>query len=117
MSNTRKFFHDRFVLFLLTLNGFLVFASVVSVLLRIGGPDDIYTQAVRFKPGLDDFTVGGVSEIMSFPIFAVAIFIAQIVLSLRFYEVRKQIAWVTLVLGSLLLLLCLIVSNALLELR
>jgi hypothetical protein len=117
MTNTRKFFHDRFVLFVLTVNAFLASVSIISVMARIGGADENYIQFFRSNLGLNAFTVGGVSEIISFPIFAAVVFAAHIVFALKFYEIRKSAGWAIMVMTTLLLLLCLIVSNALLELR
>ena len=117
MTDTRRFFHDRFVLFVLTINAFLALLCVISVLVRIGGADENYIQFFRSNLGLNAFTVGGVGEILTFPVFAGAIFATHIVLALRFYAVRKTAGWTVMVLATLLLLLCLIVSNALLELR
>lgn len=117
MSNTRKFFHDRFILFTLTINAFLAIVVVLSVVLRLGDTSENYIQSYRSNLGLSAITVGGVGEIISFAVFAVALFVAHIFLALQFYKIRIVSAWVLMVLTGLLLLLSLIVSSALLQLR
>lgn len=117
MTDTRKFFHDRFVLFLLTINGFLTLVSVVVILLRLGGSEDNYIQSFRSNLGLSAITVGGVGEMITFALFAVGIFAASIFLGLQFHRVRQSSAWIVMLLTTLLLILNLIVVNALLDLR
>lgn len=117
MSNTRKFFHDRFILFMLTINVFLASVIVISVFFRLGDTSENYIQSFRSNLGLSAITVGGVGEIISFAIFAVALTVAHVFMGLQFYKIRITVAWTLMVLTSLLLLLCLIVSSALLQLR
>lgn len=117
MTDIKTFFHDRFVLFLLTTNAFLVAVCAANVLLRLGDTNESYIQFYRSNLGLNSFSVGGVSELVSFPIFAGLLFFGHIWLGLRFYAVRKHAGWITLMLTTLLLLFCVIVSNALLQLR
>lgn len=116
MTDTRKFFHDRFVLFLLTINGFLTLVSVVVILLRLGGGDN-YIQSFRSNLGLSAISVGGVGEIINFLLFAIGIFAASIFMGLKFHRVRQSSGWVVMLLTTLLLVLNLIVVNALLDLR
>lgn len=117
MSNTRKFFHDRFILFLLTINAFLTVLSVAVILFRIGGAQDTYIQSYRSNLGLSAITVGGVSEIIAFVLFALGLFAVHIFMALEFHKVRRASAWVVMLLTTLLLTLNLIVANALLNLR
>lgn len=117
MTNTRRFFHDRFILFILTINGFLTAVTLLTVLLRLDGTDDRYIQAYRSNLGLDSTTVGGVSEIIAFVLFALGIFAIQIFMALEFHRFRKHAAWVVLILTTVLLLFNVIVANALLNQR
>lgn len=117
MTDTRKFFHDRVVLFLLTINGFLTVISVAVILLRLGGAGDNYIQSYRSNLGLSAITVGGVSEIISFVLFAVGLFVLHLFFAMQFHKIRVVSAWVVLLLTTLLLILNLIVANALLDLR
>lgn len=117
MSNTRKFFHDRFILFLLTVNGFLTLLSLVEISLRLGGAQDTYITAYRSNLGLSAITVGGVGEMVAFVLFALGIFTVHIFMALEFHKVRRSSALVVMLMTSLLLVLNLIVANALLNLR
>ncbi len=117
MSNTRNYFHDRFILFTLTINAFLTAVGVIAILARIGGADENYIQSFRSNLGLSSITVGGLGDILSFVVFMGVVFAAHIFISLKFYHIRKTVAWLIMILTTLLLILAIIVSNALLELR
>jgi hypothetical protein len=117
MINYKKYFHDRFVLLMLTINSFLALFITASILLRLGDTSDVYIKSYRENLGLNGYEAGGLGQILSFIIFAGFILIMQFALSLRIYHLRKQVAWAVMILGGVLLLLSLIVSNALLELR
>ena len=117
MSNTRKFFHDRFILFVLTINAFLTVLSVAIISFRLGGAQDTYIHSYRSNLGLSAITVGGIGEMLAFVLFALGLFAVHIFLALEFYKVRRVSAWAVMLLTSVLLLLNLIVANALLNLR
>lgn len=118
MTHTRNFFHDRFILFFLTINSFLMLVSLVVVLFRLsGGAQGSYIQSYRSNLGLSAITVGGIGEILAFLIFAVGLFTVSIFLGIQFYKIRKASSWVVMVMTTLLLILNLIVVNALLDLR
>lgn len=119
MSNTRKYFHDRFVLLILTINIFLAFLCIATVLFRLGSAGDDYTYIYHQNPDsrISDFKVGGLGQIISFTVFAGVVLVGQLFASLRLYERRRAAAWIIMALSTLLLVVCLIVSNALLELR
>ncbi len=117
MANPKKYFHDRFVLVMLTVNAFLAFVTVASILLRLGDTSNNYIQAYRSNLGLNAYSVGGVEQIISFAVFAVIVLVGQFVFSYKLHEIRKQVSWIVMLLGMLLLVLGLIVSNALLGLR
>ena len=113
----RRYFHDRFVLLMLTLNAFLAFVVIASVLLRLGDTGNSYIQSYRANLGLNAYSVGGVGQIISFAVFAATVLVGQFYLSLRLYHIRKEVAWIVMILAFLLLLLTLLVSNSLLQLR
>ncbi len=115
MSQTKDFFYDRFVLFLLTLNSFLTIITVLSVLLRLGSSSSVYVNAYRSNLGLGGIETGGALEVISFVLFAVIIFVFQIILSMKFYKIRKASAWTVMLLTTLLLILNIIVANSLLD--
>lgn len=117
MTDTRRFFHDRVVLFLLTINGFLALVNVVVILLRLGGAGDNYIQSYRSNLGLSAITVGGVGELVSFVIFAVGVFVISLFFAMQFHKIRVVSSWIVMILTTLLLILNFIVANALLDLR
>ena len=115
--NLKKYFHDRFVLLMLTINSFLTVLVTASILLRLGDTSDIYIKSYRANLGLNGYSAAGLDQILSFIVFAAFVLVAQFVLSLRLYHLRKQAAWAVMIMSSLLLVLSLIVANALLQLR
>lgn len=117
MSDIKNFFYDRFVLFCLTVNSFLLLVNILGVLLRIGGSGGVYVNSYRSNLGLSSISAGGVAEIISFIIFAIGLYVIQLVLAIRFYSIRRSASWFVLVMTMLLLILNLIVSKSLLDLK
>jgi len=117
MTDIRRFFHDRFILFMLTINGFMALVSVITVLFRIGGTDDVYIESYRSNLGLSAVSVGGVSEMLAFALFALGLYILQIFLAIQFYKIRKSSAHIIVILTAFLLIVNFIVLNALLSQR
>jgi hypothetical protein len=117
MTNPKKYFNDRFVLLMLTVNIFLAFVCVAMILLRLGDTSNSYIQAYRSNLGLNAYSVGDVGQIISFAVFSIAVLVGQLFISMKMYSIRKEVAWMVLILAGLLLFLSLIVSNSLLQLR
>ena len=115
--SSKKYFHDRFVLLMLTVNVFLTLVCVAAILLRLGDTSNSYIESYRANLGLNAYAVGGAEQIISFAVFAVAVLVGQFYISLKLYHVRKEISWIMMVLGMLLLVLAVVISNALLQLR
>lgn len=116
-SHARKYFHDRFVLLMLTINIFLTIVCIAAVLFRLGDTSASYIESYRANLGLDAYSVGGVSQIISFAVFSVLVLVGQGFLSFRLHRIRKEAAWTVMVMGLLLLILSLVVSDSLLQLR
>jgi hypothetical protein len=118
MPITKKYFHDRTVLLLLGVNIFLAFLVIVSILFRLqlGGGSGFIVQ-YRANLGIDQYQAGGLGNLLSFIGFAIVILATNVTLSHRAYHIRRQLSLLILTLGVLLLLLCVIVSNALLALH
>jgi hypothetical protein len=112
-----KYFHDRLVLLLLSANAFLMVLTALSVLFRLQGGGDSYIVQYRANLGISAFQPGSVNQIISFVIFAVIVFAAHAVLSWRTYPIKRELSVLVLALGTLLLLLSVIISDALLALR
>jgi len=117
MNGATKYFHDRLVLLLLSVNAFLTLLTVLSVLFRLQGGSDSYIVQYRSNLGTGAFESGSLGQILTFMAFAMLVFAVHAVLSWRTYPIRRELSVLMLALGTLLLLLCVIVSDALLALR
>lgn len=116
MSTTRKFFHDRLVLFLLTLNTFLSVMCLLTVVFRLGDTAGLYIS--RYQPNLgitDASTTGGVTDVLAFPVFAFIVLISFSTFGLKLYAIRKHYAWMFMSLATLILVLSLVISYRLLS--
>lgn len=118
MAISKKFFHDHWVLLLLSINAFLALMVTVTILLQLGNSNSI-GYIVQYRPslGIGAFETGSILELFSFIGFSLLALAAHTLLSMRSYHVRRQLALVILGLGILLQILTLIISNALLSLR
>ncbi len=119
MPMPKKYFHDRLILLLLSVNGFLAFLCIALVFLRLGAAAGSQGYIVQYRAnlGISAFKTGGVSTIVAFAFFALIVLAAQVALSIRTYEIRRELSVAILGLGLPLLVLAVIVSNALLVLR
>jgi hypothetical protein len=112
-----KYFHDRLVLLLLSANAFLMVLTSLSVLFRLQGGGDSFIVQYRANLGISAFQPGSVSQLLSFVAFAVLVTVAHAMLSWRAYPIRRELSVLILGFGTLLLLIGVIVSDALLALR
>lgn len=118
MLASKNYFQDRLVLLLLSINAFLAFLASILVLLRIGGAGNSgYITQFRANLGISAYKAGSLLSILSFIGFALVVLGVHAVLGWKVYHIKRQLSLVVLVLGMLLLVLCIIVSNALLVLR
>ena len=70
MRIPKKYFHDRFVVLLLSANGFLVLLNSLRVLFRLDGSgSDVYIVQYRANLGLSAFKRGGAMPLLSFVAF------------------------------------------------
>jgi hypothetical protein len=118
MHIPKKYFQDKFVLLLVSINVFLAFLCIALVLLRagLGQGVDGYIVEYRANLGLSAFQKGGIIAIFGFIFFAALTLIFNVLLSIRTYHLRRELSLTVLGLGILILLLAIIVSNALLAL-
>lgn len=118
MSIPKNYLHDRIVLLLLSINIFLTLLGTVLVFWRLGsGRGSSYIIAYRANLGISAYTAGKVIDILAFIVFLFFIFGMHAALSLKVYSQHRNYALTLLGLGTLLSLLTIIVSNALLVLR
>jgi len=71
----------------------------------------------RSNFGVNTFTNGSVTELLSFIGFMLLVFGIHSLLGIRVYKIHRQVTIAVLSLGSLLLLLAIIISNALILMR
>lgn len=118
MATPKKYFQDHLILLLLSINVFLVFVTVASVLVRLSaGHGSSYIVQYRSSLGINAYQSGSVFDILSFILFAFLVLAVHTVLSLRTYPIHRYLAIAILSVGILLLLLTIIISNALLALH
>lgn len=117
MLSANKFFHDRVVLLLLSVNAFLVVLTTLSVLFRLEGGGNGFIVQYRAALGISAFQPGSVSHILAFIGFALIVMVFHTVLGRQTYHIKRQLAVLIVALGTLLLVTNVIVSNILLSLR
>lgn len=118
MTTNNKYFHDHLVLLLLSINTFLALAGSILTLVRLSTSHGTgFIVQYRANLGINAFKTGSVVELLSFVAFCLLVLAIHTTLSLRAYQINRQLALVILSLGILLLLLAIIISNALLVLR
>ena len=118
MASTKQYFHDHFVLLLLSINAFLALAGSLFILLRLGtSHGNGYIVQYRPSLGINEYQTGGITGLLSFVVFALLVFGIHAVLSHKIYRIHRQLAIAVLSLGILLLLMTIIIGNALLALR
>jgi hypothetical protein len=115
--SVNKYFHDRLVLLLLSANAFLTVLTILSVLFRLQGASDSFIVQYRSNLGAGAFQPGSVQQILGFIVFALLVFAVHTALSWRTFTIRRELAVLILALGTLLLLVCVIISDALLAIR
>jgi hypothetical protein len=119
MPIPKKYLHDKLILLLVSGNIFLAFLCAVLVFLRlnIGQGSEGYIVEYRSNLGISAFKTGSITGIISFIVFALLIVVTDVALSVRAYNIRRELAVAILSSGFLLLLLAIIVSNALMVLH
>lgn len=118
MKLSKKFFYDRLVLVLLALNTFFAVVGSLFLLLRLdGGDGGSYIVSYRSNLTFDAFAAGSAVHFVYFVVVSVFVLLFHSYVAMRLYEPRKGFSLVALALGTLLLALIMIVTNALFVLR
>lgn len=118
MSIPKNYLRDRIVLLLLSVNAFLTLLGTTLILLRLGsGRGSSYIIEYRANLGISAYTAGKAVDILIFILFLFFMFGMNFLLSIRVYGHHRSYALTILGMGTLLSLLTIIVSNALLVLR
>lgn len=106
------------MLLLLTVNTFLAVMESLWVLLRIsGGRSEGFIVQYRANLGISAFKTGTASEFLSFAGFVLVVLVINTILSMRMYHHHRQYAITILSFATLLMVLAIIVSNALLTIH
>ena len=117
MTIPKQYLHDRLVLLVVSVNAFLALLMAILTVARIDTSHSSYIVQYRSNVVINSFKSGSSSELYSFILFGFLVFMFHAVISLRAYRIHRQLAVIVLGLGTLLLVLAIIVSNALLILR
>lgn len=117
MTIPKQYLHDRLILLLASINVFLAFLLTVLTLVRVDTSHSSYIVQYRANVPIDAFKSGSSSELYGFIAFGLLVLVFHTVVSLRVYLIHRHLSAVVLALGTLLLILAIIVSNALLVLR
>lgn len=118
MTSAKSYFQDRLVLLFLSVNAFLALLAILLILFRVGsGGGSIFIAQYRSNLGASAFKPGRATDLLAFIGFALVVLATHVALSWQSYHIRRQLSLAILALGIVLLLLCIIVSNALLALR
>lgn len=118
MTIPKKYLHDRLILLLLSISTFLALLNTLLVLFRLDpGRSAGYIVQYRASLRLSALKTGDASEIIAFIGFALFVLVFHVLMSIKAYHIRREVAVVVLIFGVVLLLFSLVVSNALLSLR
>ncbi len=118
MTIPKQYLHDRLILLLISINAFLAFLLSLWILFKLdSGRSAGYIVQYRANLGISALKTGEAIELVAFIVFGFLVLVAHTVLSIKAYPIRREVSLVVLGMGTLLLLLALIVSNALLVLR
>ena len=122
MNIPTKYLHDRLVLLLLSTNVFLALASSIFMVLQLSARHTATDYIVQCRDCsntayVNRFTHGSITELLSFILFALIVLAVHTMLSIRTYNIHRQLSITILGMGVLLLVITIIVSNALLVLR
>jgi hypothetical protein len=113
----KQYLRDRLVLLIVSVNVFLTFLLCTLTLLRLDTGHNSYIVQYRSNATINAFQSGSSLQLISFIVFGLLILVFHIAISVRVYPIHRQLAVTVLGLGTLLLTLAIIVSNALLVLR
>lgn len=118
MAIPKKYLRDHIVLLLLSTNVILALLTAILMAVRLStSHGNGYIIQYRSTLGINDFKTGSLVDLLSFLVFVVLVVVIHTTLSIRAYHIHRQVAVAILSLGTLLLVLAMIISNALLVLR
>lgn len=119
MSSQKHFFQDKTALLLVGANAFAALSAATLVLLKLGSNQGTSNFIVSYRSslGINAFTTGTATDILSFIAFALLVFTISMVLGYRTYRLKRELSLTILGLTLPLLIFLIVVANALLVLR
>jgi len=118
MPVKKSYFRDYLVIILVTVNVFIFIVTEVLLFFRLSsGTGNSFIVQYRPSLGISAYKTGGISEIISFGVFALLILVINIILSYKTYNISRQLTIAIISLGILLSLLNFIINNSLLALH
>lgn len=118
MQIPKKYFEDKLALGLSSASLLIVVLTIILLVVRLNlASGSSFIVSYRANLGIEAFKSGGILGILNFIFFSVVVFGFQTALCWRTYLIKRRLAIGVLVVGLFLLLLCLVVSNALLALH
>lgn len=121
MSSTKKYFHDHYVLLLLSINMFLSILLGVFVILRLSSTNSanyiIQCRNCSDPNALNKYINGTSFGLISFVVFGFIILIISFILSFKTHTINRSLSLVIIYLGILIEIMGLLVSNSLFVLR
>lgn len=118
MKPAKTYIHDRIILLLITCSAFFTLITALLIVYHYSnGRTDQYFIQYRPNLGVSLFQKGGIAQILSFAVFSAIVFVFHLFLSIKVYHIRRMFSVIILWAGLFLIILSLIMSNALLQLR
>lgn len=117
MPKSKTYFHDRFILLILSINTFLAAALILKAIFAVSGDSAVFIREYRSNLGLDGYEAGGIKDILAFAVFAVIVYGFQVYSSLKIYHIRKHLSLIILIMTTVIFIFSLLVINALLALK
>lgn len=117
MASTKKYFHDRLVLLLLSINVFFALIATAAILFRLSGVHSSgFIAEYRANLGLSAFRPGGSLTFVGFIVFVLLVTFFHGFLSRKLYHLNRHFSLAVLGMGTVLVVFATLVSNALLGL-
>jgi hypothetical protein len=114
MHVPKKYFHDKTVLALLSINAALFVLAVANVLLSVD-TELKSVSIVSYRASRAIQVSGPTSDLYQFALFSVIVTVLTVLLSIKLYALRRHLSISVLGLNVISLILCMVIFNALLR--
>lgn len=116
MRAKNTYFHDRIVLFFLSINSFIALVYLLFFAVQFDSSGNYIVQ-YRADASVDEYKSGNATDILSLPLFVIISFIAQVIVSKKLHGLNQHVAWATMFLTLLVLIIAFLSTVALFRLR